>query len=284
MSNKFRDNREPAEIMDRDLHIHTFFSPCAEQTMTFDRIVQEAEKAGLKDIGFSDHPFRRGLDRHHEAIRDFRETLQSTVRVWIAAEVEVVARGQLILTSRDLPLIDYLIAAPSHYDLIHSPPVRDLSDPVEWADRLMTDMENVPGSGADAVAHPFFVMALQTGGDPKWELPFMSQVLGEMRTRRLEWMLDRMAEDGLALEISPRLTYLPIFEQFMGSFYQKAKERGMRFLLGSDSHRPATVGQFEKLVAFMRKNGIVPEDLWHPSMSRHAREKRDRLMGRSATA
>jgi histidinol phosphatase-like PHP family hydrolase len=270
--------------MDRDLHIHTYFSPCAEPSMTFDRIVHEAEKAGMKDIGFSDHPFRQGLDRHHEAIRAFRESLESPVRVWIAAELEVAARGRLVMTGSDLPLADYLIAAPSHYDLIHAPPVRNLSDPAEWADRLLTDLENVPGSGADAVAHPFFVMALQTGGDPKWELPFMSQVLGEMRTRRLEWMLDRFSEDGLALEISPRLTYLPVFEQFMSSLYQKAKRRGIRFLLGSDSHRAATVGQFEKLVAFMRKAELSPEDLWHPSMSRRACEKRERLLGRSPKA
>lgn len=270
--------------MDRDLHIHTYFSPCADPSMTFERIVGAAEKAGMKDIGFSDHPFRPGLDRHHEAIREFRENLVSPVRVWIAAELEVLARGRLVLSGADLPLADYLIAAPSHYDLIHAPPVRNLSDPVEWADRLMTDLENVPGSGADAVAHPFFVMALQTGGDPAWGLPFMSQVLGEIRPRRLEWMLDQFAADGLALEISPRLTYLPIFEQFMSSLYQKAKRRGMRFILGSDSHRSATVGQFEKLAAFMRGAGLGPQDLWHPSLSRRARERGDRLLGRTPKA
>jgi histidinol phosphatase-like PHP family hydrolase len=239
--------------------------------MTFAKIVSAAETVGLKDIGLSDHPFRRGLDAHHRAIEEFRASLESPVRVWISAELEVLSRGRLVLSAADLPLADYLIAAPSHYDLIHAPPVRNLSDPVEWADRLLTDVENVPGSGADAIAHPFFVMALQTGGDPQWGLPFMSQVLGEMRTKRLERLLDQLAQDHVALEISPRLTYLPVFEQFMSSLYQKARSRGMRFLLGSDSHRATTIGQFDKLAVFMRKTGIGPEDLWHPSMSRLGR-------------
>lgn len=236
--------------------------------MTFSAIVSKAESAGLKDIGISDHPFRHGLAKHHQAIATFRKSMDSPVRLWIAAELEVVALGQLVLSSEQLPLADYLLAAPSHYDLIQAPPVRNLSDPLEWADRLLTDIENVPNSGADAIAHPFFVMALQTGGDPAWGLPFMSQILSEMRPKRLEWGLDRLAADQLALEISPRLTYLPVFEQFMSVYYRKAKSRGMRFLLGSDSHRVSTIGDFDKLQAFMKGAGIEPSDLWHPEMSR----------------
>ncbi|MDZ4199049.1 MAG: hypothetical protein U1E27_07170, partial [Kiritimatiellia bacterium] len=121
----------------------------------------------------------------------------------------------------------------------------------------------------DAIAHPFFVMALQTGGDPQMKLPFMLQILNEMRPKRLDWMLDRLAEDHIALEISPRLTYLPVFQEFMAGLYRKARTKDIRFLLGSDSHRLITVGQYDKLLGFVQSIGIGPEDLWHPEMSRN---------------
>lgn len=236
--------------------------------MTFPAIVEAAAAAGLAQIGIADHPFRRGLGRHHEALAEYRAVSPAPVRIWIGAELEVAGPARLILDPARLPLADYILAAPSHYDLANAPPVRDLRDPVEWADRLLTDIENVPGSGADAVAHPFFVMALQTGGDGVIRLPFLSEILNEMRPRRLDWMLGRLADDGLALEVSPRLTYLPVFERFMIRLYRKARARGVRFLLGSDSHRVSTIGGFQKIRRFLDHAGIGPADLWHPGLSR----------------
>ncbi|MDZ4198178.1 MAG: PHP domain-containing protein, partial [Kiritimatiellia bacterium] len=127
--------------MDRDLHIHSFFSPCAEPTMTMRAIVEAAAAMGMKDIGITDHPFHRGLAEHHQTLNQFRTDLQSPVRLWIGAELEVIGLGKLVLRPETLPLADYLIAAPSHYDLAKNPPVRNLQDPDEWAYRLLTDIE-----------------------------------------------------------------------------------------------------------------------------------------------
>jgi histidinol phosphatase-like PHP family hydrolase len=249
---------------DRDLHVHSFFSPCADPAMSFHTILDRAEAAGLRDVGVTDHPYRDGLGRHHGQLALFRASRPSSVRIWIGAELEVAAMGRLVLSRSELPHADYIVAAPSHYDLAGHPPVPDLSDPAQWADRLLTDLENVPGSGADAVAHPFFVYSLQAGVPAELRLPPMEDVLAEIRPRRLDWLLERLAADGIALEISPRSTYLAVFAAFMEGVYRRARAAGVKFLLGSDAHRPEAVGDFSRLAGMLADLDLAEDDLWHP--------------------
>ncbi len=251
--------------MTGDFHIHTFFSPCADPAMSFGAILDAARAAGLEEIGLTDHPYRDGLDRHHEALAHARARLDGDApRVWIGAELEVIGLERLILPRAALPRADYIVAAPSHYDLVHFPPVPHFGDPVEWADRLLTDMENVPGSGADVIAHPFFVHALHLDAPESPRLPALADVLGEMRPRRVRRLLERIAEDGVALELTPRLTWNPVFLPFAEDFYRQALALGIRFATGSDSHRATTIGDLGDAAAFADRVGIGPEHLWRP--------------------
>ncbi len=250
--------------MDRDFHIHTFFSPCADPAMSFAVIADTARAAGLKDIGLIDHPYRPDLQRHHAALNQARAQHDGAPRIWIGAELEVVGMGKLIMSPADLPHADYILAAPSHYDLIHYPPVPHLDSPIEWADRLLTDMENVPGSGAHAMAHPFFVYALHVAAPEGMVLPRLEDVLAEIRPKRVEWLLERLAEAEIAIEISPRLSLNPAFAPFAQWFYKEAKQCGIRFLFGSDSHRPNTIGTLGKARAFAEGLDLGPEHLWYP--------------------
>jgi len=255
--------------MKGDYHIHTFFSPCAEATMSPDRIVEAAIAAGCAEVGLTDHPYHDGLARHHQALNHARERLAPAgVRIWIGAELEVVAMGELIIPPSRLPLADYLIAAPSHYDLVGAPPVRDLADPLEWADRLLTDLENVCGSGARAVAHPLYVQEIVKQGPAGRRCAPLAAILAEIRPKRLDHILDRFAEEHIALEISPRLAAHPDFERFMEEWYRRAHRRGVKFMTGSDSHRPHTVGRLGPAEDFIRRLGLSADDFWHPSPAR----------------
>ncbi len=255
--------------MTGDYHIHTFFSPCAEQTMSPDRIVEAAVAVGCAEVGLTDHPYHEGLARHHQALNHARERLAPAgVRIWIGAELEVVAMGELIIPPSRLPLADYLMAAPSHYDLVGAPPVRDLADPLEWATRLLTDLENVCGSGAHAVAHPLYVQEIVKHGPLAAQCAELTAILAEIRPKRLDHILDRFAEERIALEISPRLAAHPAFERFAEDWYRRAQRRGIRFLLGSDSHRPHTVGRLGPAAAFIRRLGLGADDFWHPRLAR----------------
>ncbi len=234
--------------------------------MSFERILAAAEAAGAKDIGLTDHPYHPGLAKHHEALCRARERYgKGPVRVWIGAELEVVGIGKLIIPPDQLPQADYIIAAPSHYDLQHFPPVPHLDDPMEWADRLLTDMENVPGSGAHIIAHPFFVTAIMRPGEKGPRLPPIADIIAEMRPKRLDHLLDRIAEAKIALEISPRISVKPEFEAFIEDWYRRAKQRGIRFSTGSDSHRPLTVGKLGPAEKLIGRLELGPRDFWHAS-------------------
>ncbi len=251
--------------MDRDLHIHTFFSPCAEPTMSFPAILEAAQKAGVPEIGLTDHPHRPGLERHHRALDDARESHRGPVHVWIGAELEVIALGRLIVPPPELPLADYFLAAASHYDIVGDPPVPNLEDPVAWADRLLTDLENVSGSGAHVIAHPFYAYALLRAV-PGYPTARMDDIIEEIRSRRVDRLLEMLARESIALEISPRLCMHLGLETFIEDTYRRAKQAGVKFSTGSDSHRPATIGQLGQAEYLVQRLGLGPGDFWHPAL------------------
>ncbi|OQW97110.1 MAG: hypothetical protein BWK77_02650 [Verrucomicrobia bacterium A1] len=252
--------------MERDLHIHTFFSPCAEPTMSFPAILAAAEKAGLMEIGLTDHPHRPGLARHHRALDDARDSHRGPVHVWIGAELEVESLGRLVVPPPELPLADYVIAAASHYDIVGRPPVADLKDPVAWADRLLTDLENVSGSGAHAIAHPFYAYALMRAV-PGYPTARMDDILDEIRPRRVERLVEMLAREAIALEISPRMCMHLGLESFIETTYGMARQAGVKFALGSDSHRTATIGHLGQAEGLVQRLGLSPADLWSPTLA-----------------
>lgn len=254
--------------MKHDLHCHTFFSPCADRSMTVSAILEAAEAAGLESIGLTDHPHRPGLAEHHRSLLHARSASVSPVRIWIGAEVEVSGFHKLVLDRAALPHADYLLAAPSHYDLVHFPPVEHLDDPVEWADRILTDLENVPGSGAQGIAHPFYVYAILVQPPPGLALPLMAEVIAEIRPRRLDHWLEKCAADGVALELSSRMTITAVFAQFMEQTYRRAREIGCRFFTGSDAHRLDRIGQLGKAADMPARLGLAEDDFWHPGLEK----------------
>ncbi len=235
--------------------------------MSFAAVLEAAEKAGVKEIGMTDHPHRRGLAQHHEAMDAARRESRSAVKVWIGAELEVTGIERLIVPPNELPLADYFIAAPSHYDVINYPPVPHMWDPVEWADRMMTDMENVPGAGARCLAHPFFTYPIVVRPPDGMQLPTIGEIFDEVRPKRLDHLLQRLAADRVALEISPRMCCTAIFEEFIENMYRRAREVGCRFYTGSDAHRLDSVGRTTpKMQALIQRLSLKEEDLWHPAM------------------
>lgn len=234
--------------------------------MSFPAILAAAEAAGLMEVGLTDHPHRPGLARHHRALDDARDSHRGPVHVWIGAELEVVALGRLVVPPQELPLADYVIAAASHYDIVGNPPVADLKDPVAWADRLLTDLENVSGSGAHAIAHPFYAYALMRAV-PGFPTARMDDILDEIRPRRVERLVEMLARESIALEISPRLCVHLGLETFIENTYRLARQAGVKFALGSDSHRSATIGHLGQAEGLIKRLELVPADLWSPALA-----------------
>lgn len=234
--------------------------------MSFPAILAAAETAGVMEIGLTDHPHRPGLARHHRALDAARDSCRGPVHVWIGAELEVESLGRLVVPPPELPLADYVIAAASHYDIVGRPPVADLKDPVAWADRLLTDLENVAGSGAHVIAHPFYAYALLRAV-PGYPTARMDDILGEIRPRRVERLVEMLARESLALEISPRLCMHLGLESFVEDTYRMAKQAGVKFALGSDSHRTATIGHLGQAEGLIRRLDLAASDFWSPTLA-----------------
>ncbi len=249
--------------MKHDWHIHTFFSPCASPDMRFSAIVAAALDAGLESVGFSDHPFREGLAAHHEKIDEFRRKMYVGVKVFISAELEVIGPGELVLDPADLPLADYIIAAPSHYNVLKDPPVEDMTDADQWAVRMVNDFANVAGSGADIVAHPFYAYSVIFNEPKGMGLPSIESVLHAIDRTKLRDALEAISADGVALEVSYRAHSHPALKGFLQGMFLEAREFGIKFSFGSDAHRLQSVGLFEaRTMEFMEGIGLREEELW----------------------
>lgn len=249
--------------MEYDWHIHTVFSPCAARDMEFSAIVAKALERGLRGVGFTDHPFRRGLAKHHLEIDEYRKKLYAPIDIFIGAELEVAGPGRLVIDPEDLPVADYIIAAPSHYNVLQEEPVENMSDARQWSERLLMDFRNVLGSGADIIAHPFHVYSLQYNLPAGIGFPPLGDVLKLMDRERLRGIMKRLAEEGVALEISRRAHSDPALRSFLEGVFLEYKEYGGKFSLGSDAHSLDRVGVLgsdtENILAAA---GVSREDLW----------------------
>jgi len=249
-----------------DLHVHSSFSRCADPEMQPSAIVGRALERRVETIGLTDHPHQSGLAAHHAELAAFRSRCAAPIRILIGAELEVIAPGQLIIDPADLPLADYLLAAPSHYDLENDPPVEDLRDARQWAKRILRDFQWVLGTGAAGVAHPFYVFYLIIRSPEEDALPHVGEVLECVDVDTLQWTLEAMRDEGIALELSRRLTSHPTFEEFMGIVYGMARDIGVRFFTGSDAHQLDVVGLFpDPLRRFIDRLDLSEKDLWCPA-------------------
>lgn len=252
-------------MIKEDLHVHSRFSHCADHDMNFSTMVGRALERHIETIGFTDHPHNNGLAAHHVELASFRERCAAPISILIGAELEVIAPGRLIVDPADLPLADYLLAAPSHYDLASDPPVDDLRDARQWGHRILRDFQWVLGSGAAGVAHPFYVFYLIVRDADEEVLPHVGEVLECIDVDTLQRTLEAMRDEGIALELSRRLNSHPTFEEFMGIVYAMARDIGVRFFTGSDAHQLDVVGMFpESLRQFIDSLDLKEEHLWHP--------------------
>ncbi len=241
--------------------------------MSFANVMEAAADASLAEVGLTDHPHRPGLARHLQALDRLRETQRGPVHVWLGAELEVTGFQQLAIPPAELPHADYLLAAASHYQLPGGAMVVWPDDPVTWADRLMTDLENAVGSGAHVIAHPFYAYIL-VQPVPGVRRPALDDILGEIRPARVDRWIERVAEEGMALEISPRLCVHLGLESFIEEVYRRARQAGVRFAPGSDAHRPGAVGRLGQAEHLARRLGLTDEDWWSPTLAIRARRNR----------
>lgn len=224
-----------------DLHVHSQFSPCAEDVSVYDDAVLAVAR-GARLMAITDHgtePRPRWLERYLAEVEAVRRRLGDRLTVLTGMEVDVVD-GRLVVDSGVLAKLDVVVASMHH-----------LPQGVDAAGYWRRCMLGAIRSGWARVL-----------GHPTWIYGYRVEVAGEGarsegRVIRLpvEYVLEVLDEArgaGVAVELNyhhrdphPLLVRL-------------AAERGVELVPDSDAHRLSEIGNWSWYEEALRSAGLSP--------------------------
>lgn len=260
-------------LVKQDLHIHTYLSPCANETATIEYYVRVARKLGLDTIAITDHMWdpavsiaygnaawyhTYGLTPKHVArARDDASRAEHTgVRILFGCETEYDRVLRRPAISRETASkMEVLLAPNSHTHC--TMPQEDYEPYERHADYLVRCfMDTVTSDVAEfitAIPHPF--AAVGCPYDNRLLLP----LIGE---KRFTECFSAAAEANIAMEINTScFTKLPIDNDPMVDMLAIAKKCGCRFTFGSDSHSSADHDCFPIAERIAEKLGLREENI-----------------------
>jgi len=216
-------------------------------------IVEAAAGRGIRYLGITDHihPFTAP-----DILRRTRVELDSVekpIEVFLGCEVDVVEVGKHLLTDDLRRTADFVAIAANHFHTGWVAQPEDLSPRgVGWhfleMFRYACSLEF-----ADVIVHPMVV----------FPGTFDPTCLDVLTDDELSGAIDVAKANSVAMEISPRaLARDQMF--FRMRFYSLCKEAGLRFSIGTDSHRLASVGRTDVLAPIISELKLEDDDIWIP--------------------
>ena len=249
-----------AAVVDHlDFHLHTHYSACGKRDMAPARVAAGYRAAGYEAIGFTDH-LHPWIDPSIYA--RLRHDLEQSVEpldglsCYVGCEAEVVAPGEVTLDAATAETLDFAIIAASHFHLSHVARPGDPSPSGVAAHYVRFFLEAVRWPGASAIAHPFIANRDALG--PMADIwPYVDQ-------SSLRAALQEAAGRGVAVELSPK-ALSPAHADVFLEFYQRARECGVRFLIGSDAHDAERIASTSRLQPLADALGLTEADIWRPA-------------------
>ena len=225
-----------AQDLRGDLHMHTTASDGRADAWTMARAARDG---GLSYIAITDHSralaMANGLDEaralaHARDVRALngRDDLDGLV-VLAGIECDILADGRLDLAADCLAQLDIVIAS------VHSAMGQGES---EMTDRLLRAMEC---PWVDVLAHPTGRMILKR----------------EPMQMNKDRVFDAAAAHGVALEINSQPYRLDLDELSA----RRARERGVKLMINSDSHSPTALGNHRWGATVARRSWLEPADV-----------------------
>jgi DNA polymerase (family 10) len=219
-----------------DAHTHTTASDGED---TADEMVRAAIAHGLEYYGIADHApsvqvlgvkkAREEILRRKWEVEELRRKYQGKIKLFFSAEVDITASAKLELPDDLLALFDYTTAS------IHSG-FRQPRDQI--TKRLLSALKN---PYVDVLGHP-------TG-----------RQLGRREACEADWdEVFRVArEEGKLLEINAVPTRLDLPDTLV----RKARDKGVKFVINTDSHRTAQLDNLRFGVAVARRGWCGKSDI-----------------------
>jgi DNA polymerase (family 10) len=229
-----------------DFHVHTNWS---EGTNTISEMVEAAKKLGYEYIAVTDHSRALGVAHgmsEERLLNQIKEINRLNDRlddfhVFTGIEVDIKADANLDFPDSILKQCDVVIAA------LHTGQRQTRR---EITGRLLTAMEN---ENVDIIAHP-------TG-----------RIIGKREEYDvdIEILLDAAASTGTVLEINAHPGRLDMSD----TNSRKGKNKGVRFVIGTDAHNASHLRYMEFGVNVARRGWLEKKDLINSRSYRDVRFK-----------
>ena len=236
-----------------NMQIHSTLSRCASDEMTMERIISEAEKAGLETIGISDHIDNFDPSREQKLLENFsiRDKLCPNINVQIGCEVSQIDKYTIAIDVATAKKLDFVLVASNHYHLSHVENPID-RNPSAYAQHHLKMIEGAIDWGhTTIIPHPF-LLAKVRGIDH-------SAVLASYDKHQLSYVLSKAAKGEVAFELNPRhLGSHPAFFKALVTLGQKV---GVKFALGTDAHKPNEIKYNQTDLKTLNQIGVCQEHL-----------------------
>jgi histidinol phosphatase-like PHP family hydrolase len=263
-----------------DLHVHTYYSPCARELdeegsplAAPERYLAQAAQLGLKALAFTDHfvqdPTAPGVVLFYKGtgpgmLANLRSELArlnppTGIEVLVGCETETMRNDWIGIDPEFARSLDLVLVPTTHYHLPDVP--RPLSwAPADVATHMLDRLEAVVQlSYVHAVAHPF--------ADDEELIGDLRALYEAMPPARLRDVLGLAAESGVALEVNGgALTSegVPHYPAVYAEICRMAKLLGVRFVYGSDAHDYRRLGMTPEVAHWIAEVGLSGADFLGP--------------------
>ncbi|MBN1916656.1 MAG: metallophosphoesterase [Verrucomicrobia bacterium] len=231
-----------------DCHVHTQFAYCADDIVA-DRIPALATDFGLAGVGIAEHTHglyfarsdcargawcRDGIESARDEESRVPEFLTATRlhldAAHIGFEVDCDNGGRPLLREADRPHAGFLLGAMHTLPELKQP----APDAGRMADEFLSMLQRFAASGIQALAHPFRIFHRAKVETPE---------------RLFSPAVDLLREHGVAAEINCQGNTPP------HRFFRMCLDAGVKFVLGSDAHSLAQIGELAPALRFLRELG-----------------------------
>ncbi len=255
------------DIYKEDLHIHTNFSPCGHPSATLENIIAESVKKGMKKIAITEHYYSpesnegdgwvyttpQKILNHLKELKEKQAELKPPFVILIGIEADVRKNGIDYIPEEILDSCEIVMACLHHIPGtkirwnhrygeeehgIVKQVVKENGKAKLIEDTLKLYLKISKNRRINQIGHPFKELAMSTLTNKENLIP----------EDLLISFYDNLKENNISLELNPSIWGIatPESKFFIRNYidYLKlAKERGVNFYFGSDSHRPDTIGQ-----------------------------------------
>lgn len=222
--------------------------------MTPEAIFAAARERGIRAVGISDHAERQiGFDFFRWLHDEFADPPPG-IDVFVGCEASLFAPGDPHITEEFAATMDYVLLAFNHFHDPSSTLQPESYDPGVCKEHYLKMFRAAASSpAADAIAHPFYVYP---GG-------LHPATLEEVSDDEMGEVLEVARGSGVALEINAN-TLRTSQRETQERFYRLAASMGIKFSMGSDSHRLCDIGSYSHIADFVGSLGLTEADIWLP--------------------